>query len=71
MITQKNTREKIKHDFVKLNPHVCNADLSWRLDGRLEWTCERGVGHTVWCPHDYIHGCDGCCKEVKTLEIKE
>lgn len=40
-----------------------------REDGRLERTCQHGIGHTVGhldpnqLIHDYIwvHGCDGCC----------
>lgn len=60
-------------------------DVQRRADGRLEWVCSHGVGHTVWIPsHIYktvetlkagdqekidawfSHGCDGCCKEVKS-----
>ena len=41
-----------------------------RQDGRIEWVCKHGVGHTIEIPqnmnprYDYIHGCDGCCSEV-------
>lgn len=28
-----------------------------RLDGRTEWECRHGVGHSA-----DIHGCDGCCQ---------
>ena len=40
-----------------------------RVDGRIEWVCEHGVGHTVWWPKhlDGVHGCDGCCKELKEM----
>jgi hypothetical protein len=44
--------------------------LNTRFDGRIEWVCEHGVGHTIWWPgypEDKkwsIHGCDGCCKEL-------
>ena len=41
-----------------------------RLDGRIEWTCKHGIGHTVGHVNpaqevgDYgIHGCDGCCSD--------
>jgi len=27
-----------------------------RQDGRVEYTCEHGVGHGL-----HVHGCDGCC----------
>ena len=40
-----------------------------RADGRCEWVCSHGVGHTVCVPKEYInsdawwsHGCDGCEK---------
>ena len=38
-----------------------------RLDGRIEWVCLHGVGHTVWFPKggDGVHGCDGCCRRLK------
>ena len=44
------------------------GEFGLRLDGRIEWFCEHGVGHTVWFPKgsDGIHGCDGCCKKLKT-----
>lgn len=37
-----------------------------RADGRFEWVCEHGVGHTIWFPKnsDGVHGCDGCCREL-------
>ena len=38
-------------------------EFSKRLDGRIEWSCPHGVGHTVWHPvgGSGIHGCCGCC----------
>lgn len=41
-----------------------------RMDGRIEWVCEHGVGHTVYNPHDwgkytFVHGCDGCCNKLE------
>ena len=38
-----------------------------RMDGRIEWLCKHGVGHTVWFPKgsDDVHCCDNCCKELK------
>ena len=42
-----------------------------RSDGRREWICEHGIGHTVGVPEGkkndeewWVHGCDGCCKGV-------
>ena len=42
-----------------------------RLDGRIEWICEHGVGHTVWHPEglDASHGCDGCCNNLKEVTM--
>jgi hypothetical protein len=43
-----------------------------RLDGRIEWICEHGVGHTVWYPEysDDIHGCcsGNCCGKLKVTQ---
>ena len=45
-----------------------------RADGRIEWVCDHGVGHTVYAPFggDFVHGCDGCCDcdEYKKLRNK-
>ena len=42
----------------------------YRMDGRVEFLCEHGVGHTFSVPEKYIdedawwsHTCDGCCSE--------
>lgn len=47
-------------------------DLIYRMDGRIEWCCEHGVGHTIYNPHDWgkysmSHGCDGCCSRLKKI----
>jgi len=48
--------------------------INFRADGRIEWVCEHGVGHTIWAPAGYrkmtgkywdTHGCDGCCSKKK------
>jgi len=41
-----------------------------RTDGRIEWICEHGIGHTVWYPKNLsaTHGCDGCCKKLNGVE---
>ena len=46
---------------------VSRDTLSRRADGRIEWHCEHGVGHTVWYPKgsDDTHGCCGCCARLK------
>ena len=48
-------------------------DFSRRMDGRIEWHCKCGVGHTVWYPKGSsdIHGCCGCCKNLKTRKVLE
>ena len=65
--------EEIIEGFLKLNPKVKEEELLWRVDGRLEWVCEHGVGHTVYEPKGsgFVHGCDGCCKEVKVYNKQE
>jgi hypothetical protein len=66
-------KKKVIEEFLKLNPKIKEEEISWRRDGRLEWICEHGVGHTVYEPKgkDYIHGCDGCCKKVKVYNGPE
>lgn len=41
-----------------------------RMDGRIEWICEHGIGHTVWFPEgsDATHGCDSCCIKLKKVD---
>ena len=55
--------------FLTRNPKVKKKDIIHRMDGRLEWVCSHGIGHTVWHPKgsDFVHGCDGCCKKVKPV----
>lgn len=50
---------------------IKKKDLNYRADGRAEWVCSHGVGHTIVVPKEYVtqeawwsHTCDGCCKEV-------
>ena len=56
--------EKVKADLV-------------REDGRLERLCEHGIGHPVghvrgWMKKwETVHGCDGCCFEWATQEVRE
>ena len=54
-------------------------ELTLREDGRLEWKCEHGIGHTVYEPDPkmrvgkwaYTHGCDGCCRSDEYKKIKK
>ena len=50
--------------LMSLNPQLKGIG-HWhvRLDGRIEWICPHGIGHTAYSPEgDYSHGCDGCCE---------
>lgn len=47
-----------------------------RADGRVEWLCKHGVGHTIFAPErmgkaGYVHGCDGCCSNVRPVVVVE
>ena len=55
-----------KEDLAK-KYDVKESELLKRIDGRIEWICEHGVGHTIWFPEgsDGVHGCDGCCHKMK------
>ena len=49
-----------------------------REDGRVEYVCIHGIGHTIAIPYKlalickdkantdamFSHGCDGCCKKI-------
>ena len=47
-----------------------------RADGRIEWVCQHGIGHTVAVPEEklrgkgkdrkllFVHGCDSCCEPM-------
>ena len=48
--------------------------MNIREDGRVEWVCKHGVGHTISVPKEYeyesawwSHGCDGCCTDIKPI----
>lgn len=48
---------------------ISEEDLNIRGDGRIEWVCEHGCGHTIYNPNDWgkwtmSHGCDGCCSRL-------
>ena len=49
-------------------------NLNMRIDGRVEWICKHGVGHTIYAPTgeewEFIHGCCRCC-EGKREEYKK
>ena len=48
------------------------TDITHRSDGRIEWACKHGVGHTIAVPTNHkndwtwwSHGCDGCCCKIE------
>lgn len=52
-------------------------DFLVRADGRIEWTCEHGVGHTIAIPEGvegfaesawWTHSCDSCCQKLKEIK---
>ncbi len=56
------------------------GELGLRIDGRIKWICEHGVGHTVWVPPQktkgeedawWVHGCDGCCESKECREVEK
>ena len=50
---------------------LTKKDLIRRVDGRIEWVCEHGIGHTLFSPkEDYAHCCDGCCKKLMKGHLK-
>jgi len=47
-----------------------------RSDGRIEWVCTHGIGHTVSAPKpinefSFVHGCDGCCSSKVYKQAKK
>jgi hypothetical protein len=53
--------------------------MNTRADGRVEWVCPCGVGHTIKVPKGkeqidawWVHGCchKGCCKKFHKTECK-
>lgn len=75
-----NVHRSIENIFLRRN-RQCNRDqLQWRSDDRLEWVCEHGTGHTVFCIQDedgyehWTHGCcggvKGCCSHLVKFSIK-
>lgn len=64
-------KENVMERVLKENPYVPSKEFGFRIDGRVEWFCKHGVGHTVFAPigSDLVHGCDGCCKNVSTIKV--
>lgn len=49
-------------------------ECQMRADGRVEWICNHGVGHTIWAGRKmgksgYTHGCDGCCSKLDLTDF--
>mgnify|MGYP003976770021 FL=1 len=63
--------EKIIEKILEINPGMKRENLIRRLDGNIEYICEHEVGHPVYSPtEDYIHGCEGCCKDYRILSFE-
>ena len=46
--------------------NIKKEDLRLRADGRIEWICKDGIGHTIYAPNgNYVHGCNGNCRELR------
>lgn len=67
-------QEKQIQQFLKNNPTITKEQLIYRADGRIEWQCPHGIGHTIIVPKQYekeqswwIHGCchEMCCSKLK------
>ena len=61
--------DRVRKEIKKIEKKY-GRTLDLREDGRVEYTCGHGIGHTVWVPPEYrklkgwwSHGCDGCCKD--------
>jgi len=50
-----------KENFIK-----DEDDIVYRMDGRVEWVCEDGIGHTIYSlDNNFVHGCNGNCSKLK------
>lgn len=56
---------------------IVMSKINLRADGRVEWVCPCGVGHTIKVPKGkedidawWVHGCchKGCCKKFHKKE---
>lgn len=66
------TKEEIEKRVIHANPDIEEEHLKWRIDKRIEWICECGVGHTLFSADDvFIHGCCGCCEDKEIVESKQ
>lgn len=54
-------------EFKKKFGHLEMKNIHFRLDDRVEWICEHGIGHTIFdvANQPRIHGCDGCCSKLE------
>lgn len=69
----------IKHRRIKAQLLYSKLGLNQRADGRVEWMCEHGTGHTIAVPHEHeqsdawwSHGCCGyaCCNSETFKQLK-
>jgi hypothetical protein len=58
-------KKEIIQEFLSNNLECTIDDVEFRFDGRLEWFCECGIGHTVYSPDkNFVHGCCGHCRKI-------
>lgn len=64
----------MKKYMERIKTHFPNTSFAYRSDGRIEWVCNHGVGHTIFVPKDHedeeswwVHTCDGCCKLLEAI----
>lgn len=60
--------EQIIEKILESNPRFKRENLTVRADGRVEYDCGHGRGHTIYSTNnDYIHGCDRCCEDYTII----
>jgi len=61
---------KLLDKFIELNPDTKDDQFIYRDDREcIEWLCKHKIGHPIWDANDdYVHGCDGCCKNLKMVK---
>lgn len=61
---------KYNKKFYQNVVQIFGGEINKREDGRIEWICKHGIGHTIDSPkkgkYEYAHHCDGCCAVVHT-----
>ena len=64
-----NKPDKLK-EFAKLYNRSIE-EFQYRLDGRIEFVCSCGVGHTVYSPYEDGNGVHGCCSNMCCIKLRK